>query len=116
MTPTPESIFLADASIAKKLERARDELLDLSARNRLLNMPQQSRTSRTVQVVDEKSSEIYRLLVREGKAFTFLPGRAQRGAAPEEDVDEIDELAQPDDNSRDERGVLERHADTKLQT
>ena len=111
-----ESIFLAETSIGRKLERARDELLDLSARNRLLNMPRHSRTARTIEAVDEKSTEVYRLLVREGKAFTFLPGRAQKGSLQGEDADEIEELAQPDDDSRDDRGVLQRHADTKLQT
>ncbi len=112
-----EPVFLTtDASITKKLERARDELLDLSARNRLLNMPRQSRTARSIEVVDERATEIYRLLVRECKSFTFLPGRAQKGSADEEDSEEIDELSQPDDDSRDERGVLNRHADTKLQT
>jgi hypothetical protein len=116
VTATTESIFLTEASIARKLERARDELLDLSARNRLLNMPRHSRTSRMIDAVDEKSAEIYRLLVQEGKAFTFLPGRAQKGAAQEEDGEEIEELAQPEDDSYDDRGVLNRHADTKLQT
>jgi hypothetical protein len=72
-----QSIFLAETSIGRKLERARDELLDLSARNRLLNMPRHSRTARTIEAVDEKSTEVYRLLVREGKAFTFLSGRAR---------------------------------------
>jgi hypothetical protein len=111
-----QSIFLAETSIGRKLERARDELLDLSARNRLLNMPRHSRTARTIEAVDEKSTEVYRLLVREGKTFTFLSGRAQKGTAQGEDADEIEELAQPDDDSRDDRGVLNRHADTKLQT
>lgn len=116
MTAATESIFLADSSIARKLERARDELLDLSVRNRLLNMPRHSRTARTIEAVDEKSEEVYRLLVREGKVFTFLPGRAQKPTPNEEDEDEIEELAQPNDDSRDDRGVLNRHADTKLQT
>lgn len=32
------------------------------------------------------------------------------------EADEIEELAQPDDDTTDERGVLRRHADTRLQT
>ena len=115
MTQTA-SVYLAETSIGRKLERARDELLDLSARNRLLNMPRHSRTARTIEAVDEKSAEVYRLLVKESKAFTFLSGRAQKGSTQGEDTDEIEELAQPDDDSRDDRGVLNRHADTKLQT
>lgn len=118
------SIFQSALPNAEKLEQARTQLLDLSARNRLLNMPRSSRTS-AIAIVDEKTSEVYRLLVREGKAFTFLAGKAATDesdndsaaddAKPAKDSDEIDQLAQPDD-SVDERGVLTRHSDTKLQT
>ena len=116
MTPAIESIYLSESSIAKKLERARDELLDLSARNRLLNMPRQSRASRIIEVVDEKSPEVYRLLVTEGRTMTFLPGRGNTAQSDDAETDEIKELAQPEDDSRDDRGVLRRHADTRLQT
>ena len=117
MTPTTESIFLTGAPLGKKLERARDELLDLSARNRLLNMPRSSRTSRTIEVIDENAAEIFRLLVRESKSFTFLPGRAQKGAELDEESDELDgPLEGVRDEGRDDRGLLNRHLDTKLQT
>ncbi len=119
------SIFQSSLPNAEKLEQARTQLLDLSARNRLLNMPRSSRTS-SIGVVDEKTSEVYRLLVREGKAFTFLAGKAAADEPhgepsadepiPAEEADEIDQLAQPDDDSVDERGVLNRHSDTRLQT
>ncbi|WP_186094178.1 DUF3320 domain-containing protein [Burkholderia gladioli] len=128
-----QSIFQSNLPLVEKLERARVELLDLSARNRLLNMPRGARGGRSIEIVDEKASEIFRLLVREGKTFTFLAGRAAQtsdqmhedagevsvGDASDRfphDQDEIEELAQPDDNSMDERGVLRRHADTRLQT
>lgn len=114
------SVFQSDLPIAEKLDRARMELLDLSARNRLLNMPRSSKGVRSVEVVDEKSAEVFRLLVREGKAFTFVAGKAARGGdEPEADpaeTDEISDLAQPDDEVADERGVFSRHADTRLQT
>lgn len=129
-----QSIFQSNLPLAEKLERARVELLDLSARNRLLNMPRGGRGSRSIEIIDEKTDEIFRLLVREGKTFTFLPGRAAEtknlvpeGAEeasaeaashklPAAETDEIEELAQPDDDSTDDRGVLRRHADTRLQT
>src|ERR1700750_2462580 len=113
------SVFQSNLPLAEKLERARTELLDLSARNRLLNMPRGAR-ARSIAVVDEKAHEVFRLLVREGKAFTFVAGRAadESALASESGAenDEIDDLAQPDDSSMDERGVLRRHSDTKLQT
>ncbi|MGO4704113.1 DUF3320 domain-containing protein [Dyella sp. 2RAB6] len=132
-----QSVFQSNLPLAEKLERARVELLDLSARNRLLNMPRGARGGRSIEIIDEKADEIFRLLVREGKTFTFVAGRAAEtkdpvpgGAddtSPEPAVhadankiaaepDEIEELAQPDDESTDERGVLRRHADTRLQT
>src|SRR5665213_2186663 len=112
------SIFQSALPLEAKLERARMELLDLSARNRLLNIPRSSRNVRTIEVIDEKSSEVFRLLVRENRTFTFAPGRASKGEGTVDaavDSEEILELAQPDD-SVNQHGVLNRHADTKLQT
>jgi hypothetical protein len=70
------SVFNGDLPVRDKLERARTELLDLSARNRLLNMPRSGKGAKSVAVVDELSVEVFRLLAVEGKPFTFLPGRA----------------------------------------
>ncbi|RQU99436.1 DUF3320 domain-containing protein [Burkholderia cenocepacia] len=127
-----QSIFQSNLPLAEKLERARVELLDLSARNRLLNMPRGARGGRSIEIIDEKVSEIFRLLVREGKTFTFVAGRAAETKNPESagadessgdgtstqmiEPDEIEDLAQPEDDSMDERGVLRRHTDTRLQT
>lgn len=121
MVPDGESIggeshFLhANISAAEKLERARTELLDLSARNRLLNIPRAAKSAKLVEVVDEKSVEVFRMLVTEGRAFTFLAGKAASIADTEAGADEISDLAQPDE-SVNEHGVLNRHVDTKLQT
>ena len=115
-------------TVAEKLDRARTELLDLSARNRLLNMPKSAKAAKTIEVVDEKTSEIFRLLVGDGKSFTFVPGLPSRKAteaggeadatseAPEEDSDVIEDLALPEDDEVDDRGVAGRHSDTRLQT
>lgn len=118
-TAAVPSIFHSTLPLEAKLERARLELLDLSARNRLLNMPRSARTVRTIEVIDEKSSEVFRLLVRENRTFTFAAGRASKAdtdSGSERDPEEIEDLAQPEDDTIDERGVLRRHADTKLQT
>ncbi len=104
--------------LKEKLERARTELLDLSTRNRLISTPRGTK-AKQVEIIDELASEIFRLLVSDGKALTFLPGRRAAGTAAseeDEDSDEISELAQPDDDSIDERGMASRHSDTKLQT
>ncbi|MBB4188957.1 very-short-patch-repair endonuclease [Sinorhizobium terangae] len=110
------SIFQSSLSVEAKIERARTELLDLSARNRLLNVPRFSKSAKTIDVVDEQSSEIFKILVTEGKAMTFLAGAKGREPKEGEGAEELIELALPDDDERDEAGRLIRHGDTKLQT
>lgn len=115
------SVFNGDLPVRDKLERARTELLDLSARNRLLNMPRSAKGAKSVAIVDELSVEVFRLLAVEGRPFTFLPGRADVAEKDEEREDgsageEIAGLDQPEDDATDERGVAQRHSDTKLQT
>ena len=117
----PTSIFQSALPIEAKLERARTELLDLSARNRLLNMPRSGKSAKILEVVDERSAEVFRLLVGDQRALTFKAGRAAPGAAADgetsaDEAEEIAELAQPEEDGLDERGVANRHADTRLQT
>ena len=104
--------------IKKELEKARKRLLDLTTRNRLLSIPQHSRT-KIIHVEDELSDEIMRLLVHEKKRFTFLekPGSESDGDGEDNTAEEgIPRLAFPDDEDLDGRGVAARHRDTKLQT
>ena len=113
------SVFQSSLPLEAKLEKARTELLDLSARNRLLNMPRSGKSAKTLEIIDEQTAEIFRLLVKQQRAMSFLAGRradAQGDGEAEEDGDEIVELAQPDDDGIDDRGIALRHADTRLQT
>lgn len=107
-----------DSGLRDKLIAERNALLDLSTRNRLLNVPLRTRNVRTIEIVDEKAAEIHRLLC-ESRALTFVPGRQltaeERADLEPEDV-ETGGLPQPDDDAVDARGVAARHADTKLQT
>ncbi|CAN7653147.1 DUF3320 domain-containing protein [Bosea sp. LjRoot9] len=109
------SVFESDLPLDVKLERARTELLDLSARNRLLNIPRSAKSAKTLEITDERGAEVFRLLIGGGKAFTFLPGKAAAVEANDDET-EIGELAQPEDDGVDARGVANRHADTRLQT
>ncbi|HXB68372.1 MAG TPA: DUF3320 domain-containing protein [Candidatus Acidoferrales bacterium] len=89
------------------LEIARRDLLDLGLRNTLLNY--RPLRAKGIEVVDEKPGEIFRILVREEKSLTFLPGgepEAGNGNGAKE------QLAQPGD----ERGIAARHTDSRLQT
>jgi very-short-patch-repair endonuclease len=111
----PDSIFQSNLPLSAKLERARLELLDMSARNRLLNIPRSGKSVATLEIVDEHTRQIFRLLVQENRTFSFLPGRAAPGAEPS-DSDEIADLAQPENDEVDSQGLASRHTDTKLQT
>ncbi|MBC6612377.1 DUF3320 domain-containing protein [Hymenobacter sp. BT507] len=73
----------ADFSLAKRLHASREELLDLSLHNPLLNF--RVAKARGVQVVHEQSAAVYDILVRQGKAMYFLadstPRHGQEDAA-----------------------------------
>lgn len=113
----------AGMALKDKLDHARTELLDLSTRNRLINTPRSTK-AKQIEVIDELTSEIFRLLVSEGRGLTFAAGRRATKAADDNsdatddagESDEISDLAQPDDEPLNERGVALRHSDTKLQT
>jgi hypothetical protein len=63
LAPSAElrSIFESDLPLEAKLDRARTELLDLSVRNRLLNIPRSAKSAKTLEVIDQQSAEIFRL-------------------------------------------------------
>lgn len=109
------------ATLESLLDASRRELLDLSARNRLLSMPVESKSARTVRVHDERSDNVFRQLVREHKTLSFLPV-SEDGffeSSPRSPIDgsandgENVGLPQPDE---DIDGETRRHTDLKLQT
>ena len=71
------SIFQGDLPLGEKLERARTELLDLSARNRLLSVPRSSKAAKTVEVVGARAVDVFQTLVRDDRPMTFVPGKAE---------------------------------------
>lgn len=87
MEPASESARARQAAdiLHARLEAARRELLDLTARNRLLNTPRRVARTTRLDIVDERSEDIFRLLVNESRAMSFEPRPAddERGAAPD---------------------------------
>jgi very-short-patch-repair endonuclease len=115
------------AAIRQQLEDNQRELLDLSNRNRLISMPIGSKNARIVQIFDELAVETFKKLIKEKKAFTFLPGQITKGKAPEpnglhspegEDQEENPvEIPLPDEDEIEATtGLAKRHTDLKLQT
>ncbi len=105
-------------SIRERLLKERHALLDLSARNRLLNTPLRTRNNRAIEIVDEKAAEVFRLL-GDGKGMTFLPGLdltdAEKAELEPGDT-ETGAIPQPGDDTPDAQGRSPRHTDLKLQT
>lgn len=63
-------------SILQQLQHAQRDLLDLSGRNRLLNTPLGRGKSTRLDVVDERSTDIFRLLITEHREMSFGPSSA----------------------------------------
>lgn len=89
--------------ILSRLESSRKELLDLGLRNPLLNykIPK----ARGLHIVQEKTEVVFDILVKHGKAMTFL------GRAGKDDSDEIPELPELTEDEQ-----AEAFNDTRLQT
>ena len=90
-------------SIQTKLDAARAELLDLGLLNKLINY--RPLKARGVEVVDESPPDVYRILVQEGKAMSFL-------SKPEPQEDNKLQLFEDDEVENDPA----RYTDSKLQT
>jgi len=101
--------------IIKRIQNTRKDLLDLSARNRLISTPRASSPGRKVEIVDERSEEVFRLLVRERKSMSFLPGAVQAEKSAIDDP-AAPCLAQPDDITEEGGTIDPRYTDLRLQT
>ena len=91
-------------SIHENIETSRRELLDLGFRNPLLNY--RLLRSRGLEIPDQSSESVYRILVSEGRSISFLPTR---------ESDETDALNQPDEEE-DTESAPTRRTETRMQT
>ena len=95
-------------SVKNRLLADRKALLDLGTRNRLINIPLRTKNIRAIEIIDEKTPEVFRIL-GEGKRFTFLP--AETANAENDSAPASDALLQPV-----ETGPQVPHTDKRLQT
>lgn len=99
----------------RTLEASRKELLDLTTRNRLLDTPRNRARAKTLEIVDEGSDQIAKILMKEGRPMSFLPApdsKESDGVGNEA----FGGMGQPEEEPIDEQGIPARHLDTKLQT
>ncbi|HEY5314047.1 MAG TPA: DUF3320 domain-containing protein [Pirellulales bacterium] len=103
---------LEPGMVANRLGKAKQELLDLTLRNRLLNTPRKSK-ARNIEIVGERAEDVFRLLVKERKAMSFLarPGTEQPEASDDDQQNVV--LFQPDESDEE---ATERYTDDRLQT
>jgi very-short-patch-repair endonuclease len=94
--------------IGGALEIARRDLLDLGLRNTLLSY--RPLRSKGAEVIDGRPVEVFRLLVKEERSLTFLPGKA--GGLFADVAADDDHTAQPGDG----RDDAARHKGLRLQT
>ncbi len=80
------TIDTASNDLLRQFEVARRELLELTTRNRLLNTPRDSDRGVAIEIKEESSTEIFRMLVSEGKVMRFEEGEL---------VDFEDDAAEP---------------------
>jgi very-short-patch-repair endonuclease/DNA polymerase III delta prime subunit len=123
--------------IDAQITRSRRELLDLTARNRLINTPLTRSRSSRLDVTDELSSEVFRIIVQERREMAFLSAEQpeteeQTGS---DDAEQQEGQATPSDDSvdapdgsddedalhfaqpiEDDDGIADRHLDKNLQT
>lgn len=112
--------FPMQSDCAARLEQERRELVDIRTRTRLLNTPRRQSRVKTVEVVDELSQEVFRILVTERRPMTFLATKSSADATDDAEVDLLDflpqQLPQPGDEESEDEAVAQRHKDTRLQT
>lgn len=107
--------------VAAQLNTSRQALLDLSTRNRLLNIPRRSRNIKTIEVIGASSVEVFKLLVKEGKALSFLPAQEADGDVPDDDgrdkpsQPEGDGVSDSDSSKRDSRRLQTLLSSERLQ-
>ena len=79
--------------IEQALQQARQDLLELTARNRLIHTPLAGKRKSWLQVVDESSERLFDLLVRQGKTLSFLPRQEppQTESSQESADDQVDD-------------------------
>ena len=109
---------MAGTSIRDRLLADRRALLDLGTRNRLVHIPLRTKNIRAIEIIEEKSAEVFRIL-GEGKRFTFLPAGIEEADSQSTDEGENSsrKVAQtPLKDESSDSGPQSRHSDKRLQT
>jgi very-short-patch-repair endonuclease len=102
--------------IKRKLDEARDTLIERNLRNKLVNCALASKRSRQIRVVDEVADEVFRALLGPKREFVFGAARSASEEANEDTDADLVGWTPPVDDQELEDGVARRHRDNVLQT
>ncbi|WP_372370610.1 DUF3320 domain-containing protein [Candidatus Uabimicrobium sp. HlEnr_7] len=94
------------SDIEKQLQLARQSLLDLTMRNRLINY--QPSSSRSIKIMEEDARGAYDFLVIKGKNIEIKPGFSPKKAQKNLDPDEVIDEEQVEKERQDEREQQEK--------
>lgn len=101
------SDFVQSSPVIKLFEETRRKLVETGTRNRLIHVNRQNTRSNALEIINERSDEIYRLLVASGKTMRFLA----TGRDKDDDSDTPSLAAETISKSADERS-----SDNQLET
>jgi len=93
--------------ISRLLESGRKSLLDLSARNRMINLGKEGRG--LIQVIGERSEEVYKILVEDKKPMGLIPKE------PMETQDKLDKLYSPKTEESPKPSLTDNKLETNLE-
>lgn len=100
--------------VEERIKRWKNKLIDLSKRNRLLNF-KPTKVS-TVRIIDEIPSEIFQILVYDGKEMTFMPKSHDDKESEDSGGSQDSEFAPEEFRSYEKDSLHEKHVDVHLQT
>lgn len=99
--------------VGTAIDLLRRQLLDISKRNRLTNTPVGKRRVKQLEIEDERSDEVFRILYLLHKKMTFEAFRGE--VAPESEQGDSGPVYVPSDEEADSE-LAAHHVDRKLQT
>lgn len=106
--------------IEKEIEAARKRLLDLTMRNRLLNY--RPSKAKTLKIVDELPSQVYKILVQDNKVMDFKARLKKQSEVAQQELDDDDDGLTTEESAKlwqvptRGNGLDARHTDKYLDT
>ena len=100
--------------LSTAVESLRRQLIDIGKRNRLTNAPVGKNRAKQLDIEDELSDEVFKILYLQSRKMTFEPSRGARQTVPA--ADEIDGIYVPPAQRPLKGEPAAHHVDTKLQT